>query len=159
MTCLTSLLLVLLYSVIFAFSAQNSTESGSLSRLISEKCVGFLGALSGADWSGGRIAELAEYFEHPVRKLAHFAEYACMGVLVYTLWSQWLRQGRALYLLTAGWVFLSAASDEFHQYFVPGRYASFADVLLDTFGGVFGMLLCLCAAALYRRHCRRKNRF
>lgn len=159
MTCLTSLLLVLLYSVIFAFSAQNSTESGSLSRLISEKCVGFLGALSGADWSGGRIAELAEYFEHLVRKLAHFAEYACMGVLVYTLWSQWLRQGRALYLLTAGWVFLSAASDEFHQYFVPGRYASFADVLLDTFGGVFGMLLCLCAAAQYRRHCRRKNRF
>lgn len=156
-TCIASLLLGILYCLIFSFSAQNSEESGSLSRLISEKCVGFWGALSGADWSGARIAELAEYFEHPVRKLAHFAEYACMGVLVYSLWSQWLRRGRALYLLTVGWVFLSAALDEFHQYFVPGRYASFADVLLDTSGGAFGMLFCLCIGALYQKHRRKKH--
>lgn len=157
MTCIFSLLLGILYCMIFSFSAQNSEESGSLSRLISEKCVGFLGALSGADWSGVRIAQLAEYFEHPIRKLAHFAEYACMGVLVYTLWSQWLRQGRALYFLTAVWVFLSAALDEFHQYFVPGRYASFVDVLLDTSGGVFGMLFCLCIRGLYRRAWQKKG--
>ena len=156
-TCIFSILLGILYCMIFSFSAQNSEESGSLSRMISARCVGLWGALSGADWSGARIAELAEYFEHPVRKLAHFAEYACMGVLVYTLWSQWLRQGRALCFLTVGWVFLSAALDEFHQYFVPGRYASFADVLLDTSGGFFGMLFCLCIAALYRRHGRKKQ--
>ena len=31
-------------------------------------------------------------------------------------------------------VFILASSDELHQYFVPGRYASVWDVLLDTFG-------------------------
>lgn len=156
-TCIASFLLVLLYCVVFGFSAQDSEESGSLSLFLSEKCVSFFRSLSGADWSSIKIAELAEYFEHPLRKLAHFAEYACMGILVYALWSQWLRRGRALYLLTVGWVFLSAALDELHQYFVPGRYASFADVLLDTLGGAFGMLFCLCVTALYRRRCRRKS--
>lgn len=153
--CLVSgtaaVLLAVLYGIIFCFSAQDGERSGSLSQLISEKCVGILNALSGARWSEMEMAGLAEYFEHPIRKLAHFSEYACMGILVFTLWGQWLRQGRGLYLLTLVWVFLSAASDEFHQYFVPGRYASVADVLLDTSGGAFGMLLCICAAALWRR--------
>ena len=60
-----------------------------------------------------------------------------------------MRRGKGLYFLTVIWVFLSAACDEFHQYFVPGRYASVADVLLDTCGGAFGMLLCICMAELY----------
>lgn len=100
---------------------------------------------------------LAEYFEHPIRKLAHFSEYACMGFLVYLILSQWMDKCRKLYLLSVLWVFLSAAADEFHQYFVPGRYASFADVCLDTCGGVFGMLLCLAVANKIHK-IRRKER-
>lgn len=157
-TGIAAAMLGILYSMIFSFSAQDSVQSGSLSRMISEKCVNFVNALSGASWSEAQMAGMAEYFEHPLRKMAHFSEYACMGILVYTLWSQWMRQGRRLYLLTVVWVFLSAVSDEFHQYFVPGRYASFADVLLDTCGGVFGMLLCVWACALYQRYRARKER-
>lgn len=151
-------LLLLLYSVIFQFSAQDAQESGSLSQCFSAECVKILDSLSGAHWSHGRMIELAEYFEHPIRKLAHFSEYACMGILVYTLWSQWMRRGRGLYALTIVWIFLSAACDEFHQYFVPGRYASFTDVLLDTCGGAFGMLFCICAGALYRRFRERHRK-
>lgn len=157
-TFAAAVLLGALYSLIFSFSAQEGGESGSLSRMISEKCVGFLNWLSGSRWNEAKEAEVAGWFEYPLRKLAHFSEYACMGVLVYTLWSQWLKRGRKLCLLTAGWVFLSAACDEFHQYFVPGRYASFADVLLDTCGGIFGMLFCICIAALYRRRLERRGR-
>lgn len=156
-TCIVSALLGILYYTIFHFSAQDSGESGSLSRMISEKCVGILNSLSGAGWSDAAMAGMAEYFEHPLRKLAHFSEYACMGVLVYVLWSQWMRQGWRLRLLTAVWVFLSAAGDEFHQYFVPGRYASFADVMLDTCGGVFGMLFCICVVFFCRRHTLKKS--
>lgn len=158
LTGIISILLGILYYFIFRFSAQDSEQSGSLSRMVTEKCVEFINILSGANWSDIRMAGLAEYFEHPVRKLAHFSEYACMGILVYTLWSQWMRRGKALVLLTVGWVFVSAAADEFHQYFVPGRYASVADVLLDTCGGAFGVLFCICVAALYGRHRRRKHR-
>ncbi len=136
-------LLLALYGLIFGFSAQDGEQSGSLSQLISERCVELLNTISGGHWSDVLRAQLAEYFEHPIRKLAHFSEYACMGVLLWVLWEQWLQKGRGLYLLITGWVLVSAAADELHQYFVPGRYASPADVLLDTCGGVCGMLCCL----------------
>lgn len=36
-------------------------------------------------------------------------------------------------------VFLYAASDEFHQLFVPGRYASLLDFLCDGIGAIIGI--------------------
>lgn len=152
-----AILLFALYVLIFGFSAQDGEQSGSLSQLISEKCVEFFNTLSGKHWSEVFMDNLAEYFEHPIRKLAHFSEYACMGILVYVTWSQWLERGKGLYLLTVLWVFVSAAADEFHQYFVPGRYASFADVCLDTCGGAFGMLLCLLGMKIVRKHEKKRH--
>ena len=157
-TGIAAVLLLLLYYVIFLFSAQNAEESSSLSQRITQKGVEIANSLSGGSWSDEKVEGLEERLEHLVRKTAHFAEYAYMGVLVYLLLSQWMRRGRRLYLLTTGWVFLSAAGDEFHQFFVPGRYASPADVLLDTCGGIFGMSFCLCAAAVFRRHKHRAQR-
>ena len=142
-----AVMLLALYLIIFGFSAQSGEESGGLSQLISEKCAAFLNALSGEHWGEALVAEFADYFEHPLRKFAHFAEYAVMGSLLTLIWIQWMKRGKRLYLLIVLWVFLSAAADEFHQYFVPGRYASVADVLLDTCGGAFGMTVFL----LFRR--------
>lgn len=149
-TVIAGVLLMALYALIFSFSAQDAETSGSLSRRISEKCVEIINNLSGHHWSDAVMESFAEYFEHPIRKLAHFAEYACMGILVYVLWIQWMKQGKTLYILTVIWVFLSATADEFHQLFVPGRCGSFADVLLDTAGGAFGMLMCICIVRLSR---------
>lgn len=156
-TLVASVLLGMLYSLIFHFSAQDGGESGSLSGMISEKCVECADWLSGSGWNEAEKAEMTEELEYPLRKLAHFSEYACMGILVYMLLSQWVAQGRLLYLLTVLWVFLSASGDEFHQYFVPGRCASFTDVLIDTGGGIFGMLFCAAVCALYRKHRLKKT--
>lgn len=140
---MAAVMLLLLYSLIFSFSAQDAEQSGSLSHLISEKCVEIFNSLSGKRWTETFMRELTLYFENPIRKLAHFAEYACMGILVYTMWRPWKNRDRKLYGFVVLWVFLSAAGDEFHQLFVPGRYGSFADVLLDTCGGAFGMWMCV----------------
>lgn len=150
-TAVTAILLGLLYYAIFDFSAQNAEESGSLSMYVSGRCAEIFNSLSGGRFSQDALSEMAVAMENPLRKLAHFTEYGCMGVLVYILWSQWMKRGKKLYLLTGVWVFLSAAGDEFHQYFVPGRYASFLDVLLDTCGGVCGMLFCVMVTLLYHR--------
>jgi len=155
-TC-AGILLMLLYAVIFNFSAQDAEQSGSLSRAVSEKCVEMFNSLSGRRWSQAVMEQWAEYFEYPVRKLAHFSEYACMGILVYVLCSQWKKRGRGLYLLVIAWVALSAAADEFHQIFVPGRDGNPADVCLDTLGGTAGMLFCILAGRIFER-CRRKKR-
>lgn len=156
---MAAVLLLMLYWFIFRFSAQDGEQSGSLSQLISEKCVEAINSLSGRHWSRAVMEELAEYFEHPIRKLAHFSEYACMGILVYILLSQWIERGKRLWFFVTGWVFISAAGDEFHQLFVPGRYASFADVCLDTCGGAFGMALCvLCLKIGIKVKNKRKSK-
>lgn len=146
------ILLGCLYFAIFSFSEQDGETSGSLSYMISEKCVELLNVFSGKHWTRDFRESLAAYFEHPIRKLAHFAEYACMGVLVSVLLSQWMQKKKSRYLLTTLWVFLSAAADEIHQLFVPGRYGSFADVCLDTCGGIFGMLFLACVLKIFRKH-------
>lgn len=156
---MAALFLFLLYLIIFGFSAQDSQESGDLSRMISEKCVEFVNVLTGKKWSVLFMEEMAAYFEHPIRKLAHFMEYACMGILVYTMWRPWKERGRVLYLLTLIWVFVSAAGDEIHQLFVPGRYGCLADVLLDTCGGGTGILLCvLCEKIWHKYRTSRKKK-
>ena len=48
----------------------------------------------------------------------------------------WPKVGGTLLL-----VFLYAASDEFHQSFVPTRTPLFSDVLIDTAGGAIGLLV------------------
>ena len=144
-TVLAAILLLALYMIIFDFSAQDAEQSGSLSMRISENAVRFLSSFAGRGWTRSFKKELAVYFEHPIRKLAHFSEYACMAVLTYLVWSPWLKQRKKLYLLVILWVFVSGACDEIHQSFVPGRYCSFADVCLDTAGGAFGLLMCLAA--------------
>ena len=154
-TVLAAILLLALYMVIFDFSAQDAEQSGSPSMRISENAVRFLSSFAGSGWTQAFREELAVYFEHPIRKLAHFSEYACMAVLTYLMWNPWLKQRKKLYLLVILWVFVSGACDEIHQSFVPGRYCSFADVCLDTAGGAFGLLICLTVHWLSARR-RRK---
>jgi VanZ family protein len=49
--------------------------------------------------------------------------------------NRWLQAARVVLL-----VILYAASDEFHQSFVPSREASVLDVLIDTAGSVLALL-------------------
>lgn len=155
---MAAVMLLLLYLIIFSFSDQDAEQSGSLSYLISEKCVEFMNTISGKNWTVLFQQELAAYFENPIRKFAHFAEYALMGVLVYTMWRPWKNRDKKLYALVIIWVFLSAAGDEIHQLFVPGRYGGFADVLLDTCGGAFGVFFCVLVEKVFARKRLKNNK-
>jgi VanZ family protein len=78
------------------------------------------------------------------RKCAHLAEYAVFALLVWralnrsknnlTPWS-WPKVSGTLLI-----VFLYAASDEFHQIFVPTRTPAIHDVVIDTIGGAAALL-------------------
>jgi hypothetical protein len=68
-----------------------------------------------------------------IRKSAHVSEYFIFSLLLLRM----IRGERPGWRLT--WalaavliVFCYAATDELHQYFVPGRGSEFSDVLLDT---------------------------
>jgi VanZ family protein len=88
---------------------------------------------------------------HIIRKCAHVTEYFILSLLVLRA----IRAGRkeirlewalATIAIVAGY----AALDEFHQWFVPGRTATFTDVLIDTAGGVAAQLV-PCVALLRRK--------
>lgn len=81
-----------------------------------------------------------------VRKGAHLTEYAFLAWLVWRAfrkpvkndlrpWS-WAEARNAMIVVA-----VYAASDEFHQMFVPNRGAAWHDVLLDCCGGAAGLLL------------------
>lgn len=89
--------------------------------------------------------------DHIVRKTTHFSEYAFLGMLSFLefrlfagLFRLNIRLKKYHYALGAFiWGVLFAISDEIHQRFVPGRYASPVDVLIDSAGTLTGTAICL----------------
>ena len=67
-----------------------------------------------------------------LRKLAHTAEFAVLGVLL-------ARALAELPAFAAGVAY--AVSDEVHQRFVPGREGALLDVAIDAVGVLLGVLL------------------
>ena len=138
-------LLVILYIVIFYLSSdlaeESSMKSSAVTRLLVKSWY-FLQNGDNVQVSGDYMDLTMLSLEKLVRKLAHFTEYLCMGWLSYSLvllwWKGKLRNGRLLILMQ---LLLSASLDEFHQFFVPGRNASVKDVLIDSLGGITGMIL------------------
>ena len=90
------------------------------------------------------------------RKCAHVAEYSVFALL---LWRAFRRPQntirvhgtgvkRGLMLLI---VALYAASDEFHQIFVPTRTPAVHDVVIDTLGGALGLFV-IWMVGRWRKH-------
>jgi len=80
------------------------------------------------------------------RKLGHIFEYALLAIF---LWRA-LRSGANLrvkisILVIVVWFVCAifAATDEFHQSFIPSRTASPNDVVIDIFGAVIGLTICM----------------
>ena len=77
-----------------------------------------------------------------LRKLGHWSEYFILAsLLTRALGKEFPRQTRiARWVWCVGIATLYAASDEWHQSFVPSRTASLADVAIDSFGAICGAL-------------------
>jgi VanZ family protein len=79
-----------------------------------------------------------------LRKCAHVAEYAVLGLLLLraaTLMTNFKRSIPIRYLSLLGVCLLVAATDEFHQTFVASRGASVRDIMVDSGGAILGLLV------------------
>jgi VanZ family protein len=97
-----------------------------------------------------------ETIHHIIRKCGHLTEYAVLALLLWRAVRRpvkndsrpWIwREARLVLLIVA----LYAASDEFHQIFVPTRTAQVSDVFIDTVGGA-ASLLALWIIGRWRKH-------
>ena len=85
-------------------------------------------------------------FDSLVSEAAHFTIYAVLAVLVYWL-LQWFRPTAAM--LWAGVLVVTIGyglSDELHQSFVRGRFATWEDVGFDALGAAVGLAIAALAA-------------
>lgn len=159
-----AVLLIGLYVMIFFFSGQEGEDSGSLSHQVTEIIVEQVEKITNQHWSEKIRESIISYWEHPVRKLAHFSEYAIMGILVFltlfpqVLWDRWKKNAFRWNALVIAWVFVSAALDEWHQTFIKDRCGNFWDVLLDTSGGCVGLLLCILTVKIIFSLKNKKSR-
>ena len=132
---------ICLISCILCFIWGNSLLPAEVSQAFSDwvlevlKSI-FAGLLGGAGEGGGFL-----------RKLAHFTEFAALGVCLGWLFGMLKRSG--------AWALLTGAAagcvDETIQLFVPNRGPGILDVCIDTAGVTAGILLLYLGYAFYKK--------
>lgn len=121
----------------------SSAESGTVTRFL----LGILGKFG--------ITLPYDLFHHFVRKLAHFSEYALLGLLTcIAIQKKPLMKSPKVNWLLLG--ILPPLLDETIQLFVPGRSGALKDSLLDMSGFLFGSLFFLFCTFIYT-HFRKKH--
>ncbi len=93
-----------------------------------------------------------------IRKLGHFTEYGILSLLIYraVILEYSLRKSKVCtnmlynksFASSIIITFIYACSDEFHQLFVQGRDGAVRDVLIDTSGGIFVLLVILIVPSI-----------
>lgn len=98
--------------------------------------------------SGGLMARLAVIFgswpggERLLRKMGHFSEFACLGMLLSWLWLLLEEKDYHRFTMPLLCGLLAACADETIQVFVPNRGPSVLDVWIDAAGVCVGITAC-----------------
>jgi VanZ family protein len=124
--------------VIFWFSSQPADESarlsGSLTSVLEWIAVRVFG------WFSADLMEsLQQHLHFLVRKTAHVMEYMVLGGLAGASIKR--LKVRKSFIVCVVFCMLYAASDEFHQMFVPGRGPLLSDVAVDTAAAAVGAVI------------------
>lgn len=131
--------------VIFLFSAQPSDESSRESLFVG-RMVGQIFVKNFEEWPEEKQEAFAETINYPIRKTAHATEYAILGMLVFMRCRCQNAWSRKRMIVTAWGISTAyAATDEFHQIFIPGRAGMVTDVMIDSSGAMAGILLAALA--------------
>lgn len=142
--------------LIFSMSAQNadtSTDtSGKTIRLLCEVLYPEYKTLAKQQQE-----EIISRYQGIVRKLAHFSIYSILGALIAI--AICLSTQLSLYRIGSSWLIAAAyaASDEIHQYFVPGRSCEARDVFIDSCGALVGILFVFLIFRLKEKHNEKKR--
>lgn len=143
---LCSAALVALLAFIWGNSAMPGQTSGQLSGWVGEFLCKLLPFLDLQSENGA----------HLLRKMAHFSEFAALGMTLTWLFGMLLRRPVARYGLPLLCGVVAACIDETIQIFSPGRHCSIVDVGIDSSGVLTG-ILCLTALCLLWKKLRKKQ--
>ncbi len=168
---ITPIPMILMLVIIWSFSAQNGTESGSLSRAIAVGIYNFINRLFSRTPSEQELATVPGIMEFFIRKAAHITEYLLLTLTVWLPVDEYTKNERFVLatessayalgrlgttyhssaksrfsfsekiIVTLLATVLFASLDELHQRFVGGRAGQVTDVLIDSIGIVIACAL------------------
>ncbi|SDX95068.1 MULTISPECIES: VanZ family protein [Salimicrobium] len=127
---ISGVLAILWMACIFYLSHQAGEESSQLSSIVA--------ALFSA------IPAAEETLHYIVRKGAHVFAYFLLTLFLYGAFRRWYKASAVAVLY--------AATDEFHQTFIPGRSGQISDVAIDSIGVVTAVLLVFLVLNRSGRH-------
>lgn len=139
-TILTTLICMI---AIFLFSA----DSGSESKELSTMCVNLFNKIvyifTHKDLKMSITPEHYALIEYFFRKLAHMMIYFALSINVMLVLFTFKMKMVMRMLISLIFCFIYACTDEFHQIFVSGRSPQMFDVMIDTSGALFGIMIAL----------------
>lgn len=115
-----------------------SNQSASISSMHSGNTINIISKLP-------LIGNIMDYLtsinigEFIVRKCAHMISYCILAIFLFM--SVYENDIKKTVIISFLGTFLYACSDEFHQLFIYGRSGEFRDVMIDSTGGIIGLLL------------------
>ena len=134
-----------------AFIFYMSQQTGQVSSGQSGKIVLLLSKI-GIEISKDNISNITFI----IRKSAHFTEYFILYILLFNVIKHYIHTKKIIFYSIMG-VIIYAASDEFHQYFIPGRSAEVMDVCIDTLGASIGLAILFFTLKVVRKHCQKSK--
>lgn len=145
---------IIMAMLIFGFSKQDGEESTGLSYKAADIILTVCDKAGIVDYNDNNRDSMIESVQFPIRKAAHMTEYAVLSVLIMLALIVDGLKGTRLPVISAIIATVFAATDEFHQRFVPGRYGCLRDVLIDAAGSIIGLMI---AYVIYKNMCKRKE--
>ena len=135
-------------AMIFLFSAQDGPTSSKTSGWLVNRLIGWFHPEYDSLPQVGKNRLFSSY-QHLVRKGAHFSEFALLGAFLLLLLNALKRRWKAPLSWLLGTLY--ACTDELHQMAVSSRAAMWQDVLIDSAGVLFGVLVALLILTLRKR--------
>lgn len=139
---------------IFSMSARPASQSDEISLETTKTAVGiwtFL--LPFFHGSEETVQQLALVLNPLMRKVAHFVEFATLGVSAFmtTRASMPIKRIKTNAGAALGYSVLIACMDETLQLFIEGRHGSIWDILLDSAGATAGILFMILIKRIVNR--------
>lgn len=127
---------LLLWMAFISFASTGNFSAGNTSRIIGPLVL----------WLFPNTTPETLLVIHAItRKVAHFTEYALLGILAARAFRGSPRARAALrerwFLLSLALVVVYALLDEYHQSFVPSRTGTIYDSLIDMAGGLTALIV------------------
>ena len=140
------MILIVWMGVIFFFSSQTYEQQSLTHQLASFRNTPLEQMLQGYYfyYGGNEVSVYAlgieGFLEFFIRKGAHFFIFFVLGLLTYAfLRYKWNKSFKSM-MISFAFVVLYACFDEFHQLLTGERTALWQDVVLDSIGGLYGIL-------------------